>query len=110
MTSIRRNIKLYDAVVAGTGNWIPLDVRYEQEPTSRPLRIVLTSGDTLELQAIVKDSIGIDKSFLTSLLAEDISSIKTFTASETYLLSGNWTYIRFIKVGTAGKGIAEGYI
>ena len=108
--SIRRNKLLYDAVAAGTGNWIPLDVRYEDDPVARPLRIVLTAGDTLTLQAIVKDVKGIDKSFLDDLLAEDISTLKIYTESETDVLDGGWTYIRAIKTGTAGKGILEGFI
>jgi len=108
--SIRRNKKLYDAVAAGTGSWVALDSRHDDNPASRPLRIVLTAGDTLTLQGIVKDAKGIDKSFLDNLLAEDISTLKIYTVSEVDILDGSWTYIRAIKTGTAGKGILEGYI
>lgn len=108
--SIRRNKLVYDAIAAGTGSWIPLDVRYEEDSTARPLRIVLTAGDTLTLQGILKDEKGIDKSFFDTLLAEDISTLKIYTTSETDVLDGNWTYIRAIKTGTAGKGILEGFI
>lgn len=108
--SIRRNIKLYDSASAGTGSWIALDTRYDEDPTSRPLRIVVASGDTLTLQGIVKDVKGIDKSFLDSLLTEEISTLAEYTESQVDVLDGNWTYLRVIKAGTAGKGIIEGFI
>lgn len=110
MASIRRNKELYDAVAAGTGEWIALDTRYEDSPTSRPIRVVLTAGDTLTLQGIVRDVKGIDKSFLDSLTADDISTLKVYTATENDLLDGNWTYIRAVKTGTAGRGLMEGFI
>lgn len=108
--SIRRHKRLYDALAAGTGDWIQLDTRYDESPAGRPLRVVLTAGDTLTLQGILKDEKGIDKSFLNSLLAEDISTLKIYTTSQVDVLDGNWTYIRAIKTGTAGKGILEGVI
>jgi hypothetical protein len=110
MTAIRRTKRLYDAVAAGTGDWVALDYRYDDIAASRPLRIVLTAGDTLTLQGILMDEKGIDKSFLDTLLAEDISTLKIYTTSEVDVLDGTWSYIRAIKTGTAGKGILEGHI
>lgn len=110
MASIRRTIRLYDAVAEGTGDWVALDYRYDDIAASRPLRVVLAAGDTLTLQGILKDNIGIDKSFLTTLLAEDISTLKVYTQSEVDVLDGTWSYLRAIKTGTAGKGILEGNI
>lgn len=108
--SIRRNKFLYNAIAAGTGDWIPLDVRYEGHPEGRPLRIVLSAGDTLTLEGIVRDVKGADKSFLTSLVTTDISIIKVYTETEDDLLDGNWTYIRAVKTGTTGLGIMEGFV
>jgi len=110
MSSIRRNKVLYNALAAGTGEWIPLDVRYDKHPVGRTLRVVLTAGDTLTLQGIVKDEKGIDKSFLDSLTSDDISTLKVYTTSEVDVLDGAWTYIRAVKTGTAGTGILEGWV
>lgn len=110
MGSVRRYVDIYSAIAAGTGDWVPLDTRYEKTPEGRALRVQLTAGDTITLQAITKDVKGIDKSFLTSLLAQDISTLKTYTQSETDLLDGNWTYIRAVKTGTAGIGIISGVV
>ena len=110
MGNIRRHVELYNATAAGTGDWVPLDVRYDDNPASRSLRCVLTAGDTLTLEGIIKDVKGIDKSFLDDLLDNEISTLKIYTASEVDVLDGSWTYVRAIKTGTAGVGILEGFL
>jgi len=108
--TIRRNKVLYDAVAVGTSNWIPLDTRREEDSPVRTLRVILEAGDTFVIEGIMKESKTIDKSFLDTLLVGDISTIDTYTASGIENITGNWTYIRATKTGTAGKGIVEGYI
>jgi hypothetical protein len=110
MGTVRRHVTIYDAVAAETGSWVALDARYDDNPVARSLRVHLEAGDTLTLQAIVKDVKGIDKSFLDSLLAADITTLKIYTASEADTLDGGWTYIRAIKSGTAGRGVMEGIV
>lgn len=106
---IKRNKTLYDAIAAGTGDWIALDVRYEEAPT-RPIRVVCASGDTITLQGIVRDVKGIDKSFLDALTDDDISDLAEYTENASDILEGNWTYIRAVKSGTNGRGLIEGFV
>ena len=106
---IRRHKVIYDDSAAGTSDWVHLDTRYEDH-FGRVLAIVLTAGDTVELQGTVKDVKGIDKSFLDDLSASEIHSIKTYTATENDILEGAWTFIRVVKTGTNGTALVEGYI
>ncbi len=82
---IKRNKTLYDSIAAGTGDWIALDVRYEEAPT-RPIRVVCASGDTITLQGIVRDVKGIDKSFLDTLQDADISDLAVYTEDTADIL------------------------
>lgn len=106
---IQRYVKLYDATAAGTGTWYPLDARYEKI-SERALNITLSAGDTLALQAVVKDVKDIDQSYLNTLNPEDITTLKTYTQTGNDILKGNWRYLRVVKTGTAGKGTIEGFI
>lgn len=107
--SIRRYVQLYNSATAATGSWIELDSRYE-ELSERALIITVTSGDTLTLQGVVKDVKGNDQSYLNSLSAADITTLKTYTTSGNDIMHGNWRYIRVVKTGTAGVGTIEGFI
>ncbi len=113
--SIRRYKSLYNATSAGTGSWIRLDARYEVDSLGRPLNISLTSGDTITLQALVKDwrpaTGGVtEAAFLAAIVDADIATLKEYTESENDVLEGNWTYIRAIKGGTVGNATVEGFI
>lgn len=107
---IRRYKVLYDDSAAGTSDWLALDSRYEDDGVGRVVTVTLAAGDTFELQGIVKDVKGINKTFLTTLSTSEIHSIKTYTASENDILEGQWTYIRVVKTGTAGEGRFEGFV
>lgn len=109
MSAIKRTKILYNSSAAGNGSWVSLDNRYDQSPT-RSLIISLVSGDTITLQAITQDVKGNDKSFLDSLSSADIVSLKTYTASESDVLEGPWTYIRVVKTGTNGVAKVQGFI
>lgn len=109
MASIKRWKTLYDAVAAGNGDWIALDSRYDESP-SRVIQVELTSTDTIIIQGITKDVKGIDKSFLDTLNANDISVITTISADGSYHLQGPWTYIRAVKTGTTANAKAQGFI
>lgn len=106
---IKRYKQLYNATAAGTGSWVELDIRYDKAPF-RTLIFSVTAGDTLELQGITKDFKGIDETWLTSLTASEITSLKTYTASGNDVLEGPWTHIRVVKTGTAGNGLVEGFV
>lgn len=108
--SIRRYKVLYDDSAAGTSDWINLDSRYDDKGSGRLITVTLTAGDTFELQGIVKEVKGIDKSFLTTLESDEIHSIKTYTATENDILEGQWSYIRVIKTGASGEGRFEGTV
>lgn len=107
--SIKRYKVLYNSATAGTGDWVALDTRYEQL-SERPLKVTLVDGDTVTLQAIVKDVKGPDKSFLTTLTDSEIASLKTYTETEQDILEGAWTYIRIVKTGTSGVALVEGTV
>ena len=109
MASIKRYKTLYNAQAATTGNWFPLDVRYDIN-TQRIIQVTLTSSDTIVLEGTTHDVRGIDKSFLTTLPASEISTITTISASGPYLLEGPWTYIRARKTGTTAVATVQGFI
>lgn len=106
---IRRNKVLYNASAAGNGSWIALDTRYEKQPT-RAIQGTVTAGDTITIQGITKETKGIDKSFLTTLAAEDITTLDSYTADFSDILNGNWTYIRAVKTGTTGTSKVQGFV
>ncbi len=109
--SIKRFKTLYDTqAAAGTGDWVPLDVRYDDGSEVRTLIISVTSGDTVELQGIVKDVKGMDKSFLDTLQTSDITTLATYTESDNDVLEGPWTYIRVVKSGTSGPCKVSGFV
>lgn len=111
MTSIRRYKILMDGSAAETSDWVRLDNRYGGD-IDRIINVDLTTGDTIALQGIVKDVRGQKPAdFFTSLDADDISTIETFTADSTeHLLQGPWSYIRVVKTGTAGVAKVSGYV
>src|SRR6478736_10294630 len=106
--SIKRWETLLDQAAAGTSDWIDCDVRYEKISV-RPIIVNLTSGDSIAIQAIVKDVKGIDKSFLDELEDADITTLKTYTTSGNDLIEGNWTYLRVVKVGANGAARVQGF-
>lgn len=109
MTAIKRHKVLFDAATATTGDWIPLDVRYENN-SARTIQIILTVGDTVIIEGITKETKGIDKSFLTTLDADDISVIGSYTADGELNLDNPYTYIRARKTGTTGNAKVQGFI
>lgn len=108
--SIRRYITLYDDTAADTSDWIALDTRHEDTPQSRSLIISLTAGDEITIEGTLKDEKGIDKTFLDTLTADEIVTLKIYTESEADILDGHWTYIRVTKTGTAGAAKVTGFI
>jgi len=109
MTAVKRYKTLYDDTAAGTGPWIACDVRYDKQ-LIRALQIYVTSGDTITIQGITKDTRGNDKSFLNNLTTADISTLKSYTATDNDDLEGPWTYIRVVKTGTNGQGKVQGMV
>lgn len=109
MASIRRHKILLDSTAEATGDWIPLDVRYD-ESISRAIQVVLVSGDTVIIEGITKDVKGTDKSFLDELTAEDIIALKTYAVTTADVLEGTWTYIRARKTGTTGNAKVQGFV
>lgn len=109
MASIKRWVVLLDSTAAATGSWIPLDVRYDKE-TKRAIQGAVTSGDTITIQGITKDVVGMDKSFLTTLETADITTLGTYTADFNDILNGGWTYIRAVKTGTNGRAKIQGFV
>ncbi len=107
--SIKRFKTLLSQSAAGASDWLDLDVRYEKISV-RPIQISLTAGDTIAIQAIVKDVKGIDKSYLDTLADTDITTLATYTTSANDLIEGNWTYIRIVKTGTNGLAVVEGFV
>ena len=108
--SIRRHKILFDSATAGNGDWVRLDVRREEAPSGRPIRVVIVAGDTLELQGILLDIKAGDEADLTTLADKEIASLATYTQTENDVLDGNWTYIRMVKTGANGIGYAEGFV
>lgn len=109
MASIKRWKVLYDSIAAGNGDWIALDVRYDESPV-RTIQVELTSTDTIIIQGTTKDVKGTDKSFLTSLATDEIATITTISADGAYTLNGPWTYIRAVKTGTTARAKAWGFV
>lgn len=111
--SIRRHIVLLDTLLdtaLATGDWIPMDVRYD-EGIERGITGNVVSGDTVVLEVITKDVKGIDKSFLTSLHADDIIVFGTYTADFAVSIPSTYTYIRARKsIGTTGSVKVQGMI
>jgi len=110
--SIRRHKVLLDTGQPAdqtTGDWIAMDVRYD--PTSeRGLQGVIAAGDTVTIQVTTRDTKGTDKSFLTTLGAEDISTFGVYTTDFNVSLPSGYTYIRAVKSGTAGVAKVQGMI
>ena len=100
---------LYNSAVAANGNWIDLDTRYEDD-TTRVIQVSLTSPDTVVIEGTTKDIKGIDKSFLDTLTADEITTITTVSSDGFYNLTGAWTYIRVRKTGTAAVALVQGMI
>lgn len=109
MSSVKRFKVLFDAATASTGSWFALDSRYDESPT-RAIQIDLTVGDTVVIEGTTKDVKGTDKSFLTTLSANEISILGSYTASDADVLEGPWTYIRVRKTGTTGPAKVQGFI
>ena len=105
----KRYKKLYNDTAAGTGGWVRLDGRYAPIINSE-VQATVASGDTLALQATSVDVKGIDETYLTNLLASDITTLNTFSSSGNYVINGNYTWVRVVKTGTAGLGVVEGFI
>ena len=105
---IRRHKVLYDATTEGTGSWIKLDTRYEEDP-QRSVHGTIVSGDTIKFQGTTLDAA--DATELSSIISsDDISDLKTFTSNFNDTLFGNWTFIRVIKTGSTGSSKVQGYI
>ncbi len=107
--SIKRYVEMYNSSAAGSSDWIPLDVRYDESPV-RIIQVELTASDTIAIEGITEDVKGIDKSFLTTLTAKDITTITTISADGSYKLEGPWTYIRVTKTGTTANAKVQGFI
>jgi hypothetical protein len=59
----------------------------------------------------MKDVKGFETDPTSSLIAEDIAVIGTFTADTTdHVLTGPWTYIRAVKLGTTGYAKVQGFV
>lgn len=71
-----------------------------------------SSSDTITLQGIVKDVKGgnAQTTMLSGLASKEISTIKTYNASDVDVLEGPWTYIRVVKTGANGDSLVEGFI
>jgi hypothetical protein len=111
MTSIKRHKVLLDTAAETTGEWFRLDNRYEKS-SERIVHVDLTVGDTVILEGIVKDVRGSTPTeVLTTVEADDIAVIETFTADSTqHVLTGPWSYIRVRKTGTTGNAKVQGFI
>lgn len=111
MASIKRHVVLLNQQAAGNGSWIELDSRYDESPL-RLLQVYVTAGDTVKIQGTTVDIKGSHKDVVTATFAtEDITDIKTFTASGSGdLLEGPWTYIRAVKTGTTGIAKVQGFV
>ena len=113
--SIRRHIVLYDDSAAGNGEWFRLDSRYEETP-ERAIQITVSGGDSVTIQATTKDTrgpnpdTGLAFNPDTDLDPDDITALIVYNADENDILTGNWTYIRVVKAGTAANAKVQGYI
>lgn len=108
MSSIKRYKVLYDSANT-TGNWIALDSRYDDGDNVRSIQIDITGTSSVSIQGTTRDVKGIDKSFLDTLPATDISTLNTVTADTAMNLEGPWTYIRVVAVG-AGAVKVQGFV
>lgn len=106
--SYKRYKQLMSQSAAGTSDWLDMDVRYEAISV-RPIQGTIANGDTIAVQVITKDVKGNDKSFLDSLAASDITTLKTYTGDFNDLIEGNWTYVRVVKTGANGTAVVEGF-
>lgn len=106
--SLRHKVLLQTGA-ATTGPWIRIDNRY-QDGIDRAIQVSLQEGDTIRIEGITQDAKGMDKSFLTTLGPNDISVLKEYTESAGDVLQGSWTYIRAVKVGTAGFAKVQGFV
>ena len=107
---IRRNKVLYNDSAADTGDWIRLDSRYEIDPT-RALTIHMNAADTITLEGTVvdaKDAAALE----AKIVDQDIVVLEEYTgeAEVNQILSGNYTFIRASKTGTAGNAKVQGYV
>lgn len=110
MTAIKRNKVLYDATTAGTGDWVRLDSRYDVD-NKRAIQVNLMTGDTIDIQGTTKDVRGMSQDdVIASIETDDITTIKSYTASEADTLYGSWTYIRAVKTGTTGPAKVQGMV
>lgn len=105
---IKRTKILFNATTPTTGDWFRLDTRYEEDPT-RPLHGTVTSGDSLDLEGTTVDVRG-ETDATVGILAEDITTLNTYTADFNDVLRGNWTYIRIVKTGSNGNAKVRGFI
>ena len=111
MVSIKRHKVLLDQSAAGNGNWVRLDIRYDED-MQRTLQVDLTVGDTITIEGTTVDVRGGNPAtVLAGLEADDITTIQSFTADGTGdLLGGPWTYIRATKTGTTGNAKVQGFV
>ena len=111
MASIKRHKVLYDSAAAGSGEWFRLDSRYD-EALERALQIKMNASDTVAIEATTIDAI--DAARLAAVIDEDedVVTLESYTGATDVdgVLSGNWTYIRVTKTGTAGHAKVQGYI
>jgi len=110
MTAIKRYEVLYNTSAQGTGAWFRLDTRYE-ETCERALQVFVTTGDTVTIEGTTKDVRGSTEQLVTaSIAADEISTLKSFTANGAENLTGPWTYIRVTKTGVNGPAKVLGFI
>lgn len=107
---IRRHKELYNASAAGSGSWIHLDSRYENQPL-RPFQISMNASDTIAIQGTTlraKDAVELD----TLITSSDITTLETYTGSTDVndVIVGSWTFIRAVKTGTNGTAKVQGFI
>ena len=109
MTGLRTYTEILNQSAAGNGAWFKLDSRYEKV-SNRSIQGNVTTGDTITIQATAKDVKGIDKTWLSSLAASEITTLKAYTADFNDIINGPWAYIRVVKTGTAGTSRVLGMI
>lgn len=106
---IRSNKILFNASTASTGDWYFLDARYEMVQ-QRAIHGTVTTGDTIIIEGITKDIRCTETPLLATLDPEDIATIQKFTGDFSYVLEGNWTWIRVRKEGSTATAIVQGRI
>lgn len=101
MSVLTRQVLLTTTGASATGDWYPLDYRFNSEGAIRTFTGSLTAGDTVYLE-VTND----DPSAVTTIV-----TVSAFTATPFLgALSGPFAAIRFRKTGTTGAASVTGVV